>query len=438
MISLRSFSAPAIALVALATPALAQQEESVQTLMEKVKDSERRLIDRTDALNEAARMIKGAKIRAGGQDTAETIYFRDEVVALLKLLTSKAKDIDHARFIEALLVSLDPYQPLDEVGKVVRPLLKDGNFVVQVAALRAISVHGARGVGDILEGMVRDNTQRLQQQRMEITLCHAAQKIPPEEGVRVLATALRLTQHREVKITAARFLAEVRGKEGKEALLEASSKDNKDEIIACAAALALLRYWTYEGIGNLVERLKGRPTHRVYESICRAAHKEDEGFMGVPPGDFYGIPRQDRVKVVKSVLEWWDTKKGQTPRTELFEVLAKRGLTVPADPQSKEAVTVLLKALELDPRSLRYSALHEFARLTGRRDAEEDFKSVQLSLGAGIVMREFEPADGFDNPRKAEQLRQEQRQKAARLQDWWKANKDKAEWIGGQWKLPEQ
>ena len=62
--------------------------------------------------------------------------------------------------------------------------------------------------------------------------------------------------------------------------------------------------------------------------------------------------------------------------------------------------------------------------------------AILMKLNAN-TLREWEPQHGFREQEKAEQLKVEQAQKAALARNWWKINKDKVEFISGQWRLPK-
>ena len=100
--------------------------------------------------------------------------------------------------------------------------------------------------------LLKDESIVQARQRFEATIVDASPKLPAREGGAVLAAALELTRFRTVKVRATRVLAEVRSPAGKKALITAAS--GRDEVVACIAALALLRYNSYAGVNELVKR----------------------------------------------------------------------------------------------------------------------------------------------------------------------------------------
>jgi len=427
----------------LAAGAPAQAQESYAELSEKILDGERRLRDREDHLKTATRMARRLLLE-NGMDVnkmGETQVFRDAVQKLIQGLAPKAQDITYATFIQSALAATESWKPWEGLGPGLRPFLKKGPFMVKLAALRVINEHGAEGVGDILLEMLEDATQNPGRSRMEITLIDAAEKLPHREGVPIMAKALEVSQFKEVRLRAARQLGEFRGVAGKKALVAAAVYTNRDEVTACTAAESLLRYGSYEGVAELIKRIEMRKaaTFRVYRALCKLANVEEEGFKGIPPDKWYSVGRDDQKVVIDEILAWWEKVKDSKPRNQLMVMLKAKGVKdVPAQPDGKQAVTALLHGLDLEPLSLRYRALDMLNELAGDSLSEwlYDFRSILKKLNEKTALREWEPQHGYKEQEKVEQLKREQSQKAALARSWWSNNKDKVEFINGQWRLP--
>ena len=65
--------------------------------------------------------------------------------------------------------------------------------------------------------------------------------------------------------------------------------------------------------------------------------------------------------------------------------------------------------------------------------------SIQLDIGRGhMLLREWEPFEGFQDVRRQRLLLEQQAKKAKTYLDWWRSVQDRAEWDGKRWRIPSE
>lgn len=417
-----------VAALALLAPASARAQDDLAALVAVITDDRQSMEKREDALTRAA-------VQAGQQPAPRGGPLKAALGPLLDTLVGRRADAQWTRFTVLVLRALEPFRPYPDLAGRLRTLLAaDSRSTLREAALRAVRVHGVAGLGAELEAYVRETSDAPEREGIERTMIEAAQEVPPEDGLRVLAAALEVSKHRGVRIAAARALGERRAEAGRRALVTACRPEEPDELVACEAALSLGRHGVLDGAGALVQRLQVRQgSLAVYRAACRAALREHEGFGGVKPGDYYDAGREGRARAVAAAATWWSAIRGRPATDALFDALKARGIAVPADRAGKEAVSALIEGLTVEPRSLRYAAHDRLVDLTGRADLAEGFRTIQRQMRGSVFLRETEPSDGFEDDARKEALAQHQAAKQAAWRQWWDGAKLRAELVGGKW-----
>lgn len=406
----------------------AQAAPDMAALVKVINDRAQPIEKREDALGKATLIALRQPQPRGGP-------LKEALGPLLDESVRRKNEAPLARFTILLLRALDAYKPYDGLQPRLRALLaKDSIPALREAALRTIQVHGVGGLAAELEAFMREGGDEPTREATERTIMEAAEALEPAECTRIVSVTLEVSKFRGVRIMAARALGEKRSEAGKRILLTAAAPTEKDELVACEAALALGRNGSMEGVGALLERVKVRQgSLAVYRALCAAALREHEGFGGVSPAAYYEVGKEGRAKAIAAAVEWYEGTKARAREDVLFDSLKARGINVPADRRGKEAITALIDALTVDPASLRYAALDLLVERTGKTDLAEGFRTVQRSLRGNTAYREHEPPEGFQDEMRKELLKTQQGEKQARWRQWWDSVKGRAESVGGKW-----
>jgi hypothetical protein len=433
------------AVTLVASTGSARADTDVKTLLATAQDSSADANERANALVQ----LRNFALNKNNDSRSDPI--KKALEPILAELASKRADEKYERLIQIAFKALDPFRPFPDMGSIVRPYLaKDASREVRLAALLAIGQHGAQGILKEMLAIFDEETKKRDREResFENRVIEATVGLPGADAGKVLEAALQHTKSKGIRLIAIRWLGEmVSHRPASELnssvttpmLLELSKATNPDQEVACAAALSLLRWGSYDGIAEVMQRVDKRGgTTLVYSTICEAARKT-KGFLDVSPLQYQQVPQAKRDEVVKAMNAWWEKAKGSRPEAALLEALAAAGVSVPKDTSSRDVVSALIDGLSLDSRTLRYASLDMLVRKTGRADMAADFKMYkQASAGDQIVVTMPEPDDGFpEGDKRAVELFQQQKEKAKAWRAWWDKNGPQATLVNGVWTAPK-
>lgn len=421
----------------------ARAEDGLNDLIKVFADEQQTPAEREQALTKATNLS-----RALASKPERIAPFKEALRPLLASLSGKRSDASFEKLILAGFSGLDVFPPFPELGGVVKPYLHaEAARDIRVAALRAIELHGATGVGRELVSLLHEKAKKERlRELLERSVVSCTILVPTDEAEKVLVTALQSSQFKNVKRAACAALGdlnqlraarELHPKETRAALVAASSAENPEPEVAAAAALALVRFNSFEGIAEAMKRLEAPKgdTRLAYKTICEAAHQAD-GFLNLPPERYYEANESRRKDVLAEVKLWWSKFKTRDPDAAFFEALKAAGVAVPRDTAagSKEAISALIEGLEVESRTLRYGALDLLVRRTGRTDLGADFKVLKTQFGGGQMnLSEWEPAEGFQDKERKEKLRAQQKAQADIWRKWWQSVSARAVLVDGVW-----
>jgi hypothetical protein len=431
----------AIALVVVAGGA-ARAEDQLNDLIKVYADEQQKVEDREAAL------VKATNLSRALSSKPERIgAFKESLKPLFAALAPKRGEPSFEKLVLAAFGGLDVFIPFPDLGGIVRPFLHaEAPNEVRRAALRAIELHGAQGVGKELVAILQEKAKKDKlRELLERAVVACTILVPTDEAQKTLTAALG-SQFKNVKRAACAALGdlnqlrpskEVREKDARAALLPLASADYPEADVSAAACLALARFNSFDGVAEEMKRLEAPKgdTRLAYKTICEAAHLPD-GFLNLPPERFYEAPESKKKEVLAEVKLWWSKFKGREPDAALFDALKLAGVAAPRDTGagSKEAIDALIAGLDVEPRSLRYAALDVLVKRTGRTDLAEKFKVLKSSLGKGTMdMQEWEPAEGFPDKERKEKLRAQQKQQAEAWKRWWQSVSSRAVLVDGVW-----
>lgn len=356
---------------------------------------------------------------------------------LLAQLEKNRKDEAYWPLIVTAFHSTNVFAPFPELGSTLKPYLGPETPVpIRTAALNEIEHQGASGVtkeiiailqepivGSVMKNQGRDQLERA---CMRCTF-----NMPGTDALAILKFGISNSKFRGVRLVCSHILAEMCIERGpkdfdgsavKAILLENARETNTDEEVACASALGLTHYGSYEGIGELLKRAE--KDHRggsreVYKTLCAASH-QPRGFLEVAPERWYDLDTATRDNVKAAIKEWWAGAKDQKPDQSLFDALKAAGIQVPANLDTKEAIFALISGLELENREVRYAALDQLVRRTGRTEAAKKFKWLFTGAAVnGIQIQQPEPPEGWPDKLRQDQLLAQQKERAKEWRSWW-------------------
>jgi hypothetical protein len=434
----------AVALVAVVSVGrAARAEEGLNDFIKVFADEQQKPADREQALIKATNLA-----RALCSKPERVAAFKEALKPLMTSVAAKRADASYEKLVLAGFGGLDVFIPFPGAGDLIRPFLHaEAPNEVRRAALRAIELHGASGVGKELVAVLQEKAKKERlRELLERAVVSCTIMVPTEEAEKVLIAALQVSQFKNVKRAACAGLGdlnqlrpakEVRPQEARAALLEAASATNPDADVAAAAVLALTRFNSFEGVAEEMKRLEAAKgdTRLAYKTICEAAHQPD-GFLSLPPDRFYEANESKKKEVLAEVKLWWSKFKTRDPDAALFEALKAANVTVPNNTAatSKEALAALVEGLDVEPRTLRYAALDLLVKRTGRTDLAADFKVLKTQFsGAQMGMQEWEPAEGFPDKDRRDKLRAQQKTQADVWRKWWQSVSARAVSVDGVW-----
>ncbi len=442
--TLRKGLAALAVVVSVGTAQTARGEEKLNDLIKIFQDEQQQPAEREAALVKATNLSRAWVVAKRQQ----TMPFHDALKPLLVSLAAKRADASYEKLIIAAWGGIDVFTPFPEVGSFVRPYLHaECSNDLRRAALRAIELHTAAGVGKELVAIFQETAKKDKlRELLERAVIAATISVPTDDAQKTLTIALQSSKFKNVKRAACAGLGdlnqlrpakEVNVKDARAALLAAASAEYPEAEVSAMACLALIRFNSFEGVAEEMKRLEAPKGDQrlAYKTICECAHQAD-GFLNLSPDRYYEAPESKKKDVLAEVKLWWSNFKGRDPDAALFEALKKAGVETPRDTGagSKEAISALIAGLTVEPRSLRYSALDLLVKRTGKTDLAATFKVLKSSLaGGGLSMQEWEPADGFPDKDRQERLKAQQKQLADAWKNWWSSASSRAVLIDGVW-----
>lgn len=342
-----------------------------------------------------------------------------------------------------------------ELAKLVKPFFANpAANDTRISACGAIEKCGAPGVGADLakffdqpyaKGKASKDKER---EKLEPRIVFCTRGLPGNEALDVLAVAVTKSGFSQVKKRAIEATGEfvLRRKardydQGRvvNMLKEVAKTKGVDWEIGDAAAVALLRHNSFEGMPAVFERLTGKvPQKTTYGAVCLAAHKAD-GFMGVTVDSFdetQGQPREDAIAAAK---DWWNTAQKETPESVIAAALGPEGVNLPKDRASRDYVSGLIEGLKVRDFALRSAVLDLLTQKIARPDFAYKFNRLHEDAGGPTVKINIESgidASLLQDKAKLAQLMAQQDEKANKLKAAWDEVKDKATYEGGVWNVP--
>ncbi len=398
-----------------------------QDLLQTASDEGQKIPDREKAL------VKAAAIELTKPAPHDGPY-RNAVGELLAKLARHVKEPEYTQLIQRTFRALEPIRPVADLGPRVKPFLApEAPDLIRGDALRAIALHGASGVGKEIKAVFAEKiADQGALMRLQVAAVEAAAVLPPAEALPVLQVAVTPGHPTSTRLLAVRALGKLKDPVSLAELKTTALATEPMEDIAYAAALELARRGALDGLAEFIKRLKGNPTARLYQRVCALSYHGD-GFAGVPPTKWNSIDPSGQEGVLGAINEWWASATPLGADGVLMRTLSEKGLKVPKNPNDKEFVAVLLEALDLEPRSLRYAAYDLVVKKTGQqKEWDKDWKNLKTGIGAATLM-EGEPADGFADAKRANALREQQRVAAAKWRQWWAEVSEKAQLVDGVW-----
>jgi hypothetical protein len=437
-------SLAAATLVPLRADAQDDKKADLNTLIKTFMDESAPLPDREAAVDNVTQGMARVDPKVGA-------VVKKAIAELCQQLAAKKTDPTRQNLILKNFKAFDTFIPFPDLGPIIRPyILKDSPDKIKAQALVEIERHGVGGLTKELIAIIEEpvigaaSANHLRQQ-VELQVIQCTTTTPGSDAVVILRGALTKTVFRDVRLIATRYLGalceqrppgDFDEKAVRQILLDNSKATVHDEEMACAAALALTHYGSYEGIAEVMKRAEASRSFgsaAVYKTLCQAAHQE-KGFLEVAPIRWAAVDTATRENVKIAIKEWWAGAKDTKPDQALFDAMKAAGIAIPKDIESKEGITALISALDLDDRELRYAALDHLVRKTGRADLAKTFKILQSGKGDNqIIMKMPEPPDGFPDKVRQDRLRDQQREKMKAWQAWWEKFSPTATLKNGVW-----
>ncbi|HZU95634.1 MAG TPA: hypothetical protein VFF73_02920 [Planctomycetota bacterium] len=326
-----------------------------------------------------------------------------------------------------------------DLGATVRPYVADSSDKIWGPALAVMrDTPGARGLKDELLGALASNRRDLG--TLERALIPAVRGLPADEALDVLGAIVKSRAGLDAVIACdeigdmvlRRPIRQVNQKKVQTILAEPLKSGQAN--VSNAAALALWRHNSWDGIPTVFERIEGKnATDDDWAVICQVGCRAG-GWNGVAQNMLMSSAPDARADAVKSARAWFDSVKSKAPEAALQDALAAAKIQARGGFESKEGISALIEGMDNADRALRYACLDVFVKKTQSFTFASKFKALLTgdpTRNKSVSTFEDEPRYGFADAGKNEKLKAQQSDSVAKVRAWWAKVGDKASFSGG-------